>query len=81
MTKIEQDLVKSIDNMYSAFDTYGTIQIGRYIIQPIYWSKDEDNNVNTLDKESVIDEFLYFTESEVCFDFLDYEEKQDDLYD
>lgn len=34
----------------------GTFQVGKYVVQPIYWGENEDGEI-IIDKESMLDEF------------------------
>ncbi len=65
---LEKLLIK-LDNNRVGFQTF---QVGRYIIQPIYWGEDDEDGI-FIDEESIRDEFNYFLENEISTNFADSE--------
>lgn len=53
----QEQLEQIISDYQSAEVNYSTMIIGRYIIQPIYWSEDENGAIN-YDVESMTDEIM-----------------------
>lgn len=41
-----EQLEKIISDYATQNNEYGTLTIGGYVIQPIYWSEDSDGNIN-----------------------------------
>jgi len=67
---LEKLLIK-FDNGRDTF-TVQTFQVGRYIIQPIYWGVDDEDGV-IVDEDSIRQEFEYFVDNELSMDFVDSE--------
>ena len=51
-----EELEKIISDFCDQNSQYETFCIGRYVIQPMYWSEDDNGNIN-YDTESMEDEF------------------------
>jgi len=51
-----EQLEKILVDFCNENNEYGTLRIGRYVIQPMYWSEDENGNIN-YDTESMEEEF------------------------
>lgn len=51
-----EQIEKIINDYCNETRNYETLRIGRYVIQPIYWSEDSKGNIN-YDTESMEDEF------------------------
>jgi hypothetical protein len=65
---LEQLLIK-LDNGRNTF-TVQTFQVGRYIIQPIYWGEDDEDGI-FVDEDSIKEEFKYFVDNELSMDFVE----------
>jgi hypothetical protein len=65
---LEKLLIK-LDSNREGFQTF---QVGKYIIQPIYWGEDDEDGI-FIDEESIRDEFNYFLENEISTNFADSE--------
>jgi hypothetical protein len=63
---LEQLLIK-LDNTRVGFQTY---QVGRYIIQPIYWREHPFYGIIP-DEDSIKEEFEYFVDNELSMDFVE----------
>jgi hypothetical protein len=55
-TMTPEQLEKIISDFCDQNREYGTLRIGRYVIQPMIWSEDNNGNIN-YDTESMEDEF------------------------
>jgi hypothetical protein len=70
MTKQEltqlEELIQKLHSQYS-----NAFAIGNYVIQPIYWSEDNQGNIN-YDVESMRDEFY-----SICSDLEEHNENSD----
>ena len=52
----QEEIEKIINDYCDENRHYETLRIGRYVIQPMYWSEDSNGNIN-YDTESMEDEF------------------------
>ena len=55
-TMTPEQLEKIISDFCDQNGEYETLRIGGYVIQPIYWSEDDNGNIN-YDTETMEDEF------------------------
>jgi hypothetical protein len=70
MTKQElTQLEELIEKLHSQY--LNAFAVGKYVIQPIYWSEDNDGNIN-YDVESMRDEF-----NVICSDLEEHNENSD----
>jgi hypothetical protein len=65
-------LEELLTKAHTELGQYQTYQVGRYIVQPIYWGEHPVYGIIP-DEDSIRDEFDHFFENELSMDFVDSE--------
>jgi hypothetical protein len=71
MTREEiSTLIKLVSKYNYEQSNFSTFQVGEFIVQPLYWYKDDEGEV-FIDEDSVRAEFENFIKNEISFKFIE----------